>query len=355
MGGPALVLGYGRSTGAAALVTEHSAHLVPDPPAFGGRRLHTIEPAAEFFVSQRIAAQGLVGAEATIDRAVITIPTDIGIAGAHHSGAEIRGQLVSAAEAAGFTAVELLVAAVGAVWVPGSPLRVRDLVLVYDIDVPNINAHNINAYGINAHDMDATFEATLVRVGDDRPEILGHSTLDWPVGADRAAPGWGGPATAVELTLACCRDLLGRLGVSPTQVAWVLPVGSGARWPGIVAGIEPGLGIAVALVEEPETAVVRGAATWLTHSGPRLVAARGSGQRLAPLAYTFPAGQARLLRWLVEPQQSYAEGAAVARVRLAEGAVWDLTARAAGTLDEVLIPGGREVHSGEWLALVRPA
>jgi hypothetical protein len=36
------------------------------------------------------------------------------------------------------------------------------------------------------------------------------------------------------------------------------------------------------------------------------------------------------------------------------GAVWDLTARTRGTLDEVLVPGGHEVRSGTWLALVRP-
>jgi hypothetical protein len=43
-----------------------------------------------------------------------------------------------------------------------------------------------------------------------------------------------------------------------------------------------------------------------------------------------------------------AAGAAVARVRLANGAVWDLTVRTSGVLDEGLVPAGRDVRSGEW-------
>jgi molecular chaperone DnaK (HSP70) len=252
---------------------------------------------------------------------VVTVPT--------HPDAR-RGQLVGAAEAVGFTAVELLVEAAAAIWAPGSPARIGDLVLVYDLG--------------------ATFHATLVRVGDDLPEILGQASI-----VDIPGPGEPTEAsTVVDLTLARCRDLLARTGVSRTEVAWVLPVGGGARVAGLAALIEYGLGIAVAPIDEPELAVVRGAAVWLPRSGPRSVPARGSGQRMVPLVYTIPGGRARLLRWLVEPQQPYEEGAPVARVRLPGGAIWDLTARARGIVDEVLIPGGREVRSGEWLALVRP-
>jgi hypothetical protein len=75
---------------------------------------------------------------------------------------------------------------------------------------------------------------------------------------------------------------------------------------------------------------------------------------MVPLVFTIPGGSARLVRWLVDPALPYEEGAAVARVRLAGGAIWDLVARARGTMDEVLVPGGQDVRSGEWLALVRP-
>jgi molecular chaperone DnaK (HSP70) len=370
---PTLVIDFGTATAAALIVIEQGSWLVPDPasgasrwpcvlywdgqrmiagaaaeqrgrvdPAgyasdikraldqdtavvVGTRRLRPVEQVAEFFAALRNAAQrllGSVGAHPVPERAVVTIPTSAGVTD------HLRSQLVGAAEAAGFTAVELLVEAAGAVWAPGSPLRVGDLVLVYDLG--------------------ATFEATLVRVGDDLPEILGHGRIvDWP----GSPPPGREPA---ELTIACCRDVLARLGVERTHVAWVLPVGGGTRRPGLVPLIEQGLGIAVATVAEPELAVVRGAAVWLPRSGPRTVVARGSGHRMVPLVYTIPGGTAQLLRWLVEPEQPYEEGAAVARVRLPNGSVWDLTVRARGTVDEVLVSGGREVRSGEWLALVRP-
>jgi hypothetical protein len=48
------------------------------------------------------------------------------------------------------------------------------------------------------------------------------------------------------------------------------------------------------------------------------------------------------------------EGTTVARVRLTGGAIWDLTTRTRGVLDEVLVPGGTDVRTGDWLALARP-
>jgi hypothetical protein len=325
-GRPTLIIDLGKATTAAVVVTEQRSWLVPDPTT-GEARWPSTQPAygprdaGELFTALRAAAGRLLGSRGLYvgapERVVVTVP----------AYPEARGQLVGAAEAAGFTAVELLVEAAAAVWAPGSPARIGDLVLVYDLD--------------------ATFQATLVQVGDDLPEVLGQASIvDLPEPAEAS--------TVAELTMACCRDLLARTAVSRTEVAWVLPVGGGARRAGLGALIERGLGIAVAPIDEPELAVVRGAAVWLPRSGPRSVSARASGRRMVPLVYTIPGGTARLLRWLVEPQQPYEEGATVARVRLPGGAVWDLTARARGILDEVLIPGGREVRSGEWLALVRP-
>ena len=81
--------------------------------------------------------------------------------------------------------------------------------------------------------------------------------------------------------------------------------------------------------------------------------ARPSPDRMTPLVFTIPGGSAQLLRWLVQPEESYDEGAPLARIRLAGGALWDLTARTRGTLDQVLVAGGAPVSSGEWLALAR--
>jgi molecular chaperone DnaK (HSP70) len=290
----------------------------------GVRELRPVEQVAEFFAVLRLTGQRLLATSGTmlagqIERAVLTLPAGL------PETDPLRSQLVGAGEAAGFTAVELLAAPAGAVCAPGTPLRVGDLALVYDLG--------------------DTFAATLVRVGDDRSEVVGHAAVpDLP--AD--------PSAVVDLTLACSRDLLARLGLAPGQVDWVLPVGGGARTPGLAAGLEQGLGIPLAEVAEPELAVVRGAAAWLPRSGARAVRARASGQRMVPLVFTIPGGSGRLLRWLVAANQPFDEGAALARVRLPGGAVWDLTAHSRGTLDEVLVPGGREVRSGHWLALVRP-
>jgi len=88
-------------------------------------------------------------------------------------------------------------------------------------------------------------------------------------------------------------------------------------------------------------------------AGPAIVG-RPAGPSLVPLSFAIPGGSARLVRWLVAPGQPFDDGAPLARVRIPVGTVWDLVASTPGTLDEVLVSGGGEVHSGEWLALVRP-
>jgi hypothetical protein len=88
--------------------------------------------------------------------------------------------------------------------------------------------------------------------------------------------------------------------------------------------------------------------------GAPAIPGRPSGQRLLPLSFAIPTGTARLVRWLVVPGQPFEDGEPLARVRIPVGTIWDLIAQTPGALEEVLVPGGRDVHSGEWLALVRP-
>jgi hypothetical protein len=85
----------------------------------------------------------------------------------------------------------------------------------------------------------------------------------------------------------------------------------------------------------------------------RGVVAVASTDRMVPLTFTIPGGSARLLRWLVAPTQPYQEGHPLARVRLAGGAVWELTARTGGTLEQMLVGDGAQISTGEWLALSR--
>jgi hypothetical protein len=322
---PTLVIDFGSTSAAAVLVADQGSWLLPDPSSGQPRWPNGLQPATELLASMRAQSQrhSYATSSGSVERAVITIP------GSVTPGDPRRGRLIGAAEAAGFVVVELVLDAAGALWAPGSPVTVGDVVLVYDLG--------------------ATFEAVVARVGDDLPEVLAHASIqDWP--ADTVP---GSPA-ALELTMACCRDLLGSLGPIRQALRWVLPVGGGARTPGLDMVFDRGLGgLPVAWLEEPELAVVRGTAHWLPRSGPRTVMARPSPDRMTPLVFTIPGGSAQLLRWLVQPEESYDEGAPLARVRLAGGALWDLTARARGTLDQVLVNGGAPVSTGEWLALAR--
>jgi hypothetical protein len=337
-----LLIDAGSSAMAAVAANEHGWWLVPDPntgesrwPSAGlrdGQRMVDLFRALRAQAQRQLATISQGGVLAgPVRRAVITIPASVAAADPR------RARLVSAAEVAGFAAVELLAAPAAAVWTPGSPLRVGDVALVYDLGT--------------------TFEAAVVRVGDDLPEVLGHASLvDWPMEVLNRAPGapWAAysPA-AVDLTISCCQDLLARLGLG-RGVSAVLAVGGGARTAGLAAMLEHGLGLPVVQFDEPELAVIRGAAVWWPRSGPRTVPARPIDDRMVPLIFTIPGGSARLVRWLVEPQQFYEEGAPVARIRLAGGDVWELVSRGRGTVDQVLVPTGQQVHTGEWLALVRP-
>jgi molecular chaperone DnaK (HSP70) len=288
-----------------------------EPVQLGARRFRAVELVAELLSAIRSEAQRRYG---PVDRAVVTIPAD------HLPGDPRRARMVAAAEAAGFLAVELLVEAVAVACapLPGPPFAEADLVLVYDLG--------------------ADFEATVVRIRPDMHEVIGHA---------RITEFTTGPATMMEQTFACCLDLLAGLAIARADLAAVIPVGGGCRTPGIDAAVERGLDVGLSMVDAPELAVVRGAAHWLPHSSPREVPAEPSAYRMAPLAFTIPGGSARLLRWLVSPAQPYREGSVLARVRLASGAVWDLTARSHGTLEQILIGDGAQVTTGEWLALSR--
>jgi molecular chaperone DnaK (HSP70) len=288
-----------------------------EPVQLGARRFRAVDQVADLLAVIRAEAQRRYG---PVDRAVVTIPAD------YLPGDPRRSRVVAAAEAAGFLAVELLADAVAVVSVPlpGPPFAEEDLVLVYDLG--------------------ADFEATIVRIGPDFHGVVGHA---------RIADLDGRPDDLVEQTVTCCLGLLASLDIAPAAVTAVIPVGGGCRSQGIEAAVERGLGVPVRSVDAPELAAVRGAAHWLPRSSPRSVVAQPSPDRMVPLAFTIPGGSARLLRWLVVPTQPYDEGSTLARVRLASGAVWELTARTRGTLDQILVGAGAQVSTGEWLALSR--
>jgi molecular chaperone DnaK (HSP70) len=296
-----------------------------DPVLLGQRRLRPTDLLAEFLGAMRVQAQRQHGA---IDRAVLTVPAG------YLPDDPRRSRLLAAAEAAGLGAADLVAEGVAAVAAPmaGPPFAVGNLVLVYDLG--------------------ATFEASLVRVGADRAELLGHaSILDWgpddQIGADAQR------SPVVDHATQCARRLLAGAGFGPDDVDAVLPIGGGGLIPGLEAVLQRDLGMSVRHPADRDIAIVGGAAQWLRSTGARTVAATPTPGRIVPVSFPIPGSGAQLIRWLVRPDQPYGEGATLARIRLPNGAVWDLVASSGGTLDQILVNDGTQVRTGDWLALAR--
>lgn len=152
----------------------------------------------------------------------------------------------------------------------------------------------------------------------------------------------------------CGQYLLGDAGVEPGALAAVLLVGGGARMPAVRSCLAEALGRDPEVLPDPELAVVRGAVRWLARRGRPVVAAERLPAGTAPLAFAIPGGSARLVRWLVTPGQRYGPGAALARVRLPGGGLWDLTAATPGVMDRLLVAPDTEVSAHQWLALATP-
>jgi molecular chaperone DnaK len=356
--------------------------------ALGGREFRAVELVAGLLTALRLEAERVT--DGPVRRALLTVPAALG------PGDGRRALVVAAAEAAGLGTVELLSAPVAAGWsaAPGPGLLPGDLVLVYDLG-------------------GGSFGATLARIGERVTEVLGHDGVEGCGGADvdealagrivaRLAYAVADPGAELRLshavhgfarrvrhelsdapavedyllpdapayrldrrelaalaapvlarTVACCRRLLARLDVPVPRVATILLVGGASRMPAVVDVLAAEFGRPLRRAEEPELAVVRGAVRWLEHSPGRLVPALSGAGRPAPLSFTVPGGAARLLRWTVTPGERYAAGQGLARVRLPGGALWDLSASAAGTLERVLAEPGDDVTTGQWLAVAR--
>ncbi|MDQ7907145.1 Hsp70 family protein [Phytohabitans sp. ZYX-F-186] len=365
----------------------------------GRRRFRPVEQVVALLAAVRAEAERLHGA--AISRVLITVPAGYGPSDPR------RARMIAAAEAAGLDTVELLPEPVAAAFAPmaGPPFAPGDLVLVYDLGGGSFDAalvrigerwHEVLGHATlddcGGRDLDALLAGRIhadgqewlapllssaaaspsdpatLRLGmavTDFARRLKHQLSAAPAVEDFFLP--NAPAyrlTQADLralaapllgrTVACCTDLLARVGVPPHQVAAILTVGGGSRMPAVGELLQQALRLPLHKVEDPDLAVVRGAARWLPHSGPRRVPAATSPEPSIPLSFAIPGGSARLLRWLVAPGQAYVAGVPLARVRLPGGALWDLTARVPGTLDRLLAAPGSEVTAHEWLALARP-
>jgi molecular chaperone DnaK len=131
----------------------------------------------------------------------------------------------------------------------------------------------------------------------------------------------------------------------------VVAVGGLARLPFVIQRVANGLQLPVRRAPDPELTVARGIAAWTAAERPLVTSAKPPRRSRRPLAWALPTPVAHLARWLVEPDTAYPAGAALARVRLPGGALWDLTALEAGRLVEVLVAADHPVASGQWLAV----
>ena len=361
----------------------------------GGHRFRAVEQIAALLTALRLEAERVHGGP--VRRALVTVPAG------YRPGDPRRAWMVAAAEAAGFSAVELLdeAIAVGHAPTAGPGMTPGDLVLVYglgssafDVALSRVGeqvAHVLGQASVDdcgTLDIDTLLSRRIAESG--RPwldplinaapdgdtalrlsmavtefaQLIKHQLTDSPVAEDYLLP-TAPPyrlerpelaalaAPVLDRTVACCRQLLARLDVPLSRVTTVLLVGGGSRMPAVVDLLARELGRPLRRVEEPELATVRGAVRWLQFSAPRVAPAVDGPGRAAPLTFALPGGSARLHRWLVGPGQAYPAGQVLARVRLPDGALWDLTAAVDGTVERVLVPAGADVATGQWLAVAR--
>ncbi|MEV7677924.1 Hsp70 family protein [Streptomyces sp. NPDC088341] len=153
----------------------------------------------------------------------------------------------------------------------------------------------------------------------------------------------------VASTVDCCRALMRRCGVGTAEVAYVLLSGGGSRMPAVRAAVEASLRLPVVPSDDPDLAVVLGAGVWAAGGAARRLAARQPARGVEPLAWEIPGGSARLTRWLRAPGDAYARGTALARVRLADGSLHDLTAAGPGRVLRRHAGPGQRIADGDWL------
>nr|MDT0664930.1 Hsp70 family protein [Micromonospora sp. DSM 115978] len=146
-------------------------------------------------------------------------------------------------------------------------------------------------------------------------------------------------APSLARTLSCCLQLVHNAGTVPEKLAGVLVVGGSTRLPVVtdmLAGaVDVGAGWTgqrLFTVADPELAVVEGAAAWAAAVSTRRAPASRPTSVVQPAKWEIPGEPATLVRWLVEPGVRYEADAVLARVRLPDGSLFDLTADAPGRL-----------------------
>jgi molecular chaperone DnaK (HSP70) len=354
-----------------------------DPLSIGGR-----EYPPEELISAVLAAFGKEAARVSggpVAHAVLTKPAS------YRPGDRHNEQMISAGEAAGFQVVELLPEPAAAAF----SVTARDkfapdsIVLVYD-------------WG------GGTFDAALVRVGNERIEVIDSKALPYCGGVDideavarflcsrdkeldaLFTSGDKGRIAVLDLadrmkrelserpdglqdvmgieasltiadfeeiarplvgnTIDCCRELLAEAEYGTEDLAAVFIAGGSSRIPLVASELQAKFGLAPRAARDPELAVVRGAAQWASRSESRSSAAVAVEPDVVPLRWDIPGDSGTVVDWQVGEGQTFPVDATLARVRLADGTLLSLKATAAGVLRAQHARTGDQVTSGYWLA-----
>lgn len=341
--GPVLVVDFGTSTSCAAVVAGGTVTLVREPAGawnrpsavwlggeeilLGNKIFRTDELVAEVLRVLRRQGEQLHGAPIT--QAVLTIPASYGPADPR------RDLMITAAELAGFTEVELLPEPVAAAHAPvaGEPFAPGAVALIYDFG-------------------GATFTTAAVRIAADGDhQVLGHAALDSWGGQDIDARLAAIVAPEIAHTITCCRELLERLGCPLDAVTGIVMIGASSRLPAVVDAVARELGTPLRQCEDPTLAVISGAAQWALHSPKRVQGPWTVSAGEHPLRWRIAGGTATVVRWLVEPGELFEAGAPLVVVRNVDGTLWRLAADdRPGSLAATFADVGETIVSGAWLA-----
>ncbi|HTS96615.1 MAG TPA: Hsp70 family protein [Streptosporangiaceae bacterium] len=391
VGGPAVAR---RNRDPASYRGELKRYLGQDQAiVLGGRRYAPQDLVTAVLGALKSEAENTAGEP--ISRAVLTVPASYG-------RADLRRKLmIAAAEATGLRTVELLAEPVAAVFAPviGPRPQGSQLVLVYDFGGGTFDTALVRTGGDRDEVLGSAalddcggldLDALLVsRLTDDASEwltplnsaaqaggastslrlkatfgdvarSLKHQLSDATQAEEFVLPDSPSArlsrpdlaliaAPLLDRTVECCTGLLKQLDVPAADLSGVVMVGGSTRMPAVAETLSRAFGIEPRRADDPDLAVVRGAAQWARSNAVRSVLPlpRPPGSTL--LRWVIPS--ARLLRWLVRPGASYAEGTPLARVRYDDGTIWDLCASRPGRLEQVFVDSGDELTGGPWLAL----
>jgi outer membrane protein assembly factor BamB/actin-like ATPase involved in cell morphogenesis len=364
------------------------------PMVLGDQEFMPVELVTRMLEAVRLEAEKRCGMR--VSRGVLTVPPSY-----TELGDERAELMLQAGRDAGFTeSVELLpepVAAVRARLVP--PFEPDDLVLVYDFGggtfdaalvrigesgndyrVPAISLDRCGGVDIDASisewllDKHAELSALLpekARYGEDqsalrtlmelsaccrklKQQLSGDAehaetifremriTLELDQLNQLAAP-W------VAMTVRCCRDLLKAAKVLPEAVDAVMLVGGGSKMKLVYDMLHREFGRPIRRPLDPALAVVQGAAEFARMAPGRFLPPAGAEPGERAVRWQIPGGVARLLRWHVQPGDSYGRDTDLAEVRLPMGEIYRLRDRDDGIVREVHAGLNQPVRSGDWL------